>query len=460
MRILFVEPPVDYSKPYYFTGVHLGLLSIVGYLRKHAPSIECDFISLQLLKASGKGFSLSRLFHDLKPNIVCLTAITSSFPYAVEIAKQAKKTGSLVILGGIFASLNAESIISNDLGVDIVVRGEGEKTVVEIVKAVTQKRDLIEIQGITFKQNGKILSTASRLPLEISEIPTPAYDSIAIKLCHRLKLPATVETSRGCPYRCAFCTLIDDNVWGRYYREKSISQVIQELKCVKESGFERVEIADASFAVNERRTVALCNELIKQNLGLRYRVECRVDLLNRPLLEEMSKAGIDEIILGVERIDPGGLFSMRKTLHPKEWKRRVVSIINEASKLGIITHPVIMLGWSGETLESLGQLIDFTISLLKFQNVQPFIAFPTPHPGSYLYQAAEKLGLKIITRDLTKYIHLYPVAIPSSLGRNALNAVELLVNAHNTVRIESGMTFRNPLLDVDFVLSYADAIDL
>lgn len=461
MRILFLEPPVDYPKPYYFTGVHLGLLSIVGYLRKHAPSVKSNFVSLQVLKASGRDLPVSRLFSDLKPEVLCLTAITSSFPYATQIAKEAKEFGSIVILGGIFASANAESIITNYPVFDVVVRGEGEKTLLDTITAVTQEHyDLANIEGITFKRDGNVFSSRDRVPLEIGEIPSPAYEFAPIELLHWLKVPATLETSRGCPYRCAFCTLIDPSMWGRYYREKSISQVIRELHTVKEYGFNRVDIADATFAVNEARVIALCNEITKQRLHLECRVECRVDLLSDYLLETMSKAGINEIILGVENVDTGALSSMHKTRYPFRWRRQVLDVIRNATSLGITTHPVIMLGWPGETIDSLNRLVDFTISLLNFRNVQPFITFPTPHPGSRLDRCANELGLKVITRDLTKYLHLYPVAIPGSLGIDRLNALEVLVDAHNTIRLESKMTDRNPLLDLSFVLSYADRIDV
>lgn len=460
MRILFIEPLVDYPVPYYFTGTHLGLLSLIAYLRKHAPSVEGNFVSLQVLKASGKDLPVARLLSDVKPNIVCLTAITSSFPHATEIAKEAKEFGSIVILGGIFASTNAQLIIANFPAFDIVVRGEGEKTLLDTISAMTQQDyDLAKIEGITFRRDGKAFSSRGSLPLKLEDIPSPAYDLIPKDLLYGLRIPATLETSRGCPYQCSFCTLVDPSMWGHYYREKPIPQVIRELHAVREYGFDRVDIADPTFGVNEARTDALCDEIAKQDLHLEFRVECRVDLLSSSLLKKMSKASINEIILGVESVDTDALASMRKTQYASTWTRQVLDVINSASTLGVTMHPVIMLGWPGETADSLHRLVDFTISLLKFGNVQPFVAFPTPHPGSRLDRHANEVGLKIITRDLTKYIHLYPVAVPTTLGVDALDALQLLVNAHNTIRLESKITYRNPVLDLSFVLSYADRID-
>ena len=453
--ILFIEPPVDYPIPINFTGVNLGLLSLASYIRQqHGSDVVLYYQSAQMLRTLGEDLSIQRILDELRPDVVCITSITASSYYATQIAGRAKEFGSLVIFGGIYASLNATEIMNECSDIDIVVHGEGEGALSDLISTLENRHDWHNVPGITFRSGHRVITTQKRSLLDISRLPSPAWDVLPINVCRKLELSATLETARGCPFECVFCTLTDPRMWTRTLREKEPSQIISELRGAKSIGFDKIEIADPTFGINRQRTLFLCKEMRKAHLGLRLRVETRIDILDHEMLEAMIAAGVDSIIIGVEAIEPRSLTAMRKTKNAVEWKLRTLNVLEQIAKKGITVHPVFMLGWPGQRDDDLRILTEFCTQTLGFGNgVKPFVAFATPHPGSVLWRTRNRIGLKLVTSDLKKYIHLYPVAIPESLGPNAL---QLLIKTHNTIRVDSRMTGRNPCISLDFVKSYAD----
>jgi len=458
MQILFVEAGVSYrSSIISKTGVHLGLLSLASYLRDKGCDAQLSFCSMQLQHALSTTFSVEDEIRRTNPDVVCISALTSSFPRVLEIARAAKRHGSCVIIGGIFASLNSTAIIEHYPEIDIVVRGDGEATLLETLGELERQESLEHVQGLTFRQDGVAEYTPSREPLDLSTLPSPAYDLLPIDSYLKLGVPATIETARGCTFDCEFCSMVDEEMGGRRYRTKSIPRIIEEIRQVRQYGFKSSWVCDDTFTLQRARTEAICAALERDGQPLHLIVLTRLDLLDTNLLRLMHQAGIREIVLGVESVSQRSLQTMRKTTSDSNWKQRARRVIVAAGKLGFVVHPIFMLGWPGETKETLKQTVDFAVELGRHTQVEPFVSFPTPHPGSRFWRNAASLGLQLVTTDLSKYIHLYPVAVPVSLG--GLDALPLLVRAHNTIRSESGTTQRNPRIDLEFVLSYVDTDD-
>lgn len=452
--MLFVEPPIDYPNPAPNTGVHLGLLSIISYLRENNIQADFRFLSEQIeLATSESQSSLGECLSDWTPNVVCISAITAQFPRAVEIARAAKHCGAFVIMGNIYPSMNAVEIIKSFPFIDIVVHGEGESVLLEILNHMILGTEWRNSRGITFRSGDEITSTPQVSALDLSQLPAPAYDLLPLDLCKKLDLYGTVETARGCTFDCIFCTLIEH--FGLGYRLKTIDQVVSECQIIKELGFRRVIITDDTFTLNRNRTMSLCQALKGAELDLHFYVLTRIDLLDQELLHSLMSTGVREILFGVEQIDEENLSSMKKARRVGNWAELAELTIRTVADLGCIAHPVFMLGWPGDTPEKLRRLVDFAVKIGSSPFVEPFVAFTTPHPGSRLWYQREALGLKVITSDLSKFMHLYPVAVPLSLGDNG---IELLVEAHNTIRVETGMATRNPCIDLDFVLSYSDLL--
>jgi anaerobic magnesium-protoporphyrin IX monomethyl ester cyclase len=455
MRILFVEPPItDYPNPTPNTGMNLGILSLVSYLRKQGIQADFRFISEQIeLATSGKLSAFRNCLESWGPNIVCISALTAHFPRAIKLAREAKKIGATVILGNIYPSMNAEEILLNSDSVDLIVIGEGELTLSELLNHMAQGSDWRNTKGIAFKSSAKGIFSSRRSSLpDLTQLPLPAYDLLPLDDCRSLGLYFTIETARGCPFRCTFCTLAE---YWRGYRMKCIEQVISELKMVQELGFHHTVFTDDTFTANRNRTISLCKAIIDEDLDLQIYVLTRIDLIDEELLDLMAAAGINEILFGVEHIDQQSLESMSKTPQPNQWADLVESKINSVASLNCTAHPVFMIGWPGDTPEKMEKMVDFAVRIGSSPYVEPFVAFATPHPGSQLWKQRDDLGLEVITSDLSKFIHLYPVAVPRSLGPEG---IELMIESHNIIRSQTGMSSRNPCIELEFVLSYADLL--
>lgn len=451
MRVLFVEPRIPYPSRFNAVGFHIGILSMIASLQRSLHEVSCDFISLQLEDLLGLNPSIEQKLDQVEPGIVCITAITASFPDALQIAATAKQRDITVILGGVYPTLNAEQILETSPAVDFVVLGEGETTIVELIAALSRGVVPRQVKGIALRSTHGIVRTQKRRLLNLKELPIPAYGAAPIELYQSFGVSGSVETTRGCPYSCLFCSLHD--VWGSRYRKKPVSRVVDELVTLSRLGFREVTVWDSLFGLDRDHTLQLCRAVENQGLDLALQVQTRVDTLNENLLRAMYRAGVREIIIGVERIDTRSLLGMGKAADGVLWREYTKEVVCLAANMGYLVHPIFMLGWPGETPESLEELVRFAVEMGHLARVEPFVAFTTPHPGSRLWGCSSEMGLYLLTTDLTKYIHLYPVAVPLSLGPDA---IRLLVEAHNTIRVESRMTHRNPCIDIEFVTSYVD----
>ena len=302
MRILFVEPPVDYPNRILYTGIPLGLLTIGSYLIEHGAQAEIRLLSEQIELAAGlPESSLATILSSWAPDIVCISSITGQFPRTTKIAEEAKRIGATVILGNIYPSLNAEEIVGNDPNVDIVVRGDGEQVLLEIVNHITAHTDWHATNGITYRLENKVVSNPAAIPIDLCQLIVPAYDLLPLDTCRKLDLDFSLETSRGCPYDCTFCTLTEE-VWPRY-RVKTIEQVLKECDAIAKLGFKRVRVTDDTFTVSRDRVIDLCRELERAKLNLEFYVMTRIDLLDQQLLDHMISAGVKEMLFGAEQIE-------------------------------------------------------------------------------------------------------------------------------------------------------------
>lgn len=453
MKVLFIEPYIDYINHIPNTGVHLGILSIISFVRSYRSDIDCRFFSEQINIFIGKEERSEEIVKKWSPDVVCISSITSQFPRAVKIADLSKKNGAFVILGNIFPSLNAVTILNEYEVFDLIVIGDGEETIAEILIHLEDDYSWKNINGIAFRFEDKVKVNDLRQPLHFSSLPAPAFDIIPKKLFSSLSLPATIETSRGCPFNCNFCSLHEFTL-GKY-RVKSTHQVVRELFVLNELGIKKIIVTDDTFTADRKRVVELCNEIERNKFDFHFIVLTRIDLLDAEMVKYLSKAGVKEVLFGVEHIDSDALSSMRKTKETRNWSEIVLRNMFLLENSGIISHPIYLLGWPGDTKDKMKRLEAFAIENGQSELVEPFISFTTPHPGTKLWENRDELGIKVITSDLSKFLHLYPVAIPESLGESGLLE---MIDTHNRIRLETSMEMRNPLLNHEFVKDYSDLI--
>ena len=300
LRILLINPyqRTKYPQP------PLGLAMIAAVLMENGYEVKIlDLPALGLFENS-----LPTIIHQEKPDVVGITAMTSTISSAVSTAKKVKETNSniAVVLGGAHATILPEETLKNAPEVDIIVRGEGEQTTLELVKVLEENPSSInQVLGVTYREGARIKSNPSRpLILDLDALPFPAFHLLPMGK-YRLHPPfgrrspvMPIITSRGCPYRCIFCS---KSVFGRKYRSNSPDYMINEIQLLVEKfGVKEIKFYDDAFTLDKKRVVSFCTQLKERGIGIPWTCETRVNLVDEELLRIMNNSGCYMIEYGVE----------------------------------------------------------------------------------------------------------------------------------------------------------------
>ena len=330
-----------------------------------------------------------RIFNS---DVLLISSITRTSPQSQELAKlfKQKNKDSWVIAGGPDPTFRIEDWLKY---VDIIVIGEGEKTLLELMnKLIKNPENLNSVKGIAFKKNGKTVITKPRELLtssELSQLPHPFY----YKNIRKKITSGVVETSRGCPNNCDFCTVT--KVYGRQYRVKSIDYVIEELKRTKDTG-NALFFTDDNLTAIPNKTIELLEAIIENGLNKKYSVaQITIKLADNPeLMSALKKANINILCIGIESINNETLKELGKP-YTAEQNKRAIKILRKA---GFWIHGMMMLGGEGDTPESLKETLEWANQNLD--SVQFFSIIPAP--GTPFCNRMEEQG-----RILTKKWYLY-----------------------------------------------------
>jgi radical SAM superfamily enzyme YgiQ (UPF0313 family) len=273
---------------------------------------------------------------------------------------------------------------------DVVITGEGEATMVELLRAFEQGQDWATIPGLAWRERGREAGSeeeqiqfSSERPFEkeLDRLPFPARDLLPNdEYIHygRKKYGyaiTTVMSTRGCPFRCEFCSNV---VFGASFRERSAQSVVDEIEAVLRLGYERISFADDVFTFKRQRVIEICREINCR--GLRFKWEClgRVDSLDDATAREMKQAGCTRIYFGIESGDDRILKLMNKNITAEEARRAVEA----AHRAGIQVGAFFILFYPGDTEETV-------LATLRYATRLPVdylgLSMPYPLPGTALY---------------------------------------------------------------------------
>lgn len=421
-------------------GIPLSFLYLAAYVRE-TNETDISIVDYRLDRAMGKDIDPEKDFSGI--DIVGTGACTSEAPEAMKIMKKAKEMGKITVIGGIYPTLNAEEVL-NSGSVDFVVRGEGEKTLSDLLKALDGKMSLNDVKGISYLRDGKIINHEDQDLITIDELPLPAYDLVSMEDYAKFT-EAAVYAARGCPMKCNFCTI--NKHWRYRYRTRSVESVVEEIKALKGFGFERVHFKDESMMLNKEWSTELFKELERLNLGVKYKAKARIDQIDEELVQTMVNAGLDMIHFGVESVSQKSLLKMLKGTKKEEIRRAFDILLNN----GCGANPVYMFSWPGETKEDLQENVRFIEEMGSLGGVRTYVSFITPHPNSGL---SVDSGLNIFTTDYSKYTHKLPVAVPRSLG---LEGLDLMVDAYNHIAEVTSTERWNPKVDKNYLQELKEA---
>lgn len=375
MRISLFVPPKDgdiWSPAY----PPYGLLYLASYLEKEGHEVTINDCIIEEINHDG----FRRLIKKVNPDVVGIS-VTSELRFsALKCADIVKEVNPniLTILGGAHATVLAESIAKNCPNIDIVVRGEGEETIAELLK----KKDLKKVNGIVYRKGNRIITTPPRLPLQdLDKLPFPAWHLVKMEKYfkqaeneHHLRHPATgLISARGCPNRCKFCA---SPKLTRFIRRHSPRYIVDEIEFLsKKYRVKDVYFLDDTFAIDIRWLKELRDELKRRKLDITFGGQARANI-RKENLEVLKDMGFYFVAIGVESGSQGVLDLMGKNITVEQARNAVET----AYKLGFFVKTYWLIGSPGETTEDIKQTMGFIKSL-------PFHFFTVA--GLHLYPGTE-----------------------------------------------------------------------
>ncbi|MGD0779731.1 MAG: radical SAM protein [Dehalococcoidales bacterium] len=393
LKVTLINPPQDtrYPQP------PLGLALIAAILEKaDYPVTLLEANALQL-----KPEAIADIVSDA--DIVGITATTPTIGTALSIARHLKRKNSnfKIIMGGPHVTLLPEETLVSSPDVDVIVRGEGDETVIALLQAIENHRPLNGVAGISYKLDGKIVHTADRTSMvDMDALPYPAFHLLPWKKYkphppHGMALPfGAMVTSRGCPYRCAYCS---KPVFGSKFRAQSPDRVIEEMAYLqKKFGVKEIAFYDDTFTVDKKRIHAIAEKIITKRLKVAWTCETRVNLVDKKLLAHMKQAGCYAIAYGIESASP----EIIKTLQKDITLEQVEAAVRAHKEVGLQVIGYFMLGSPGETPQTIQQTIDFA-KRLKVDFAQ--FSVTTPFPGTELYEIYKQINPEDIPWDKFVY---------------------------------------------------------
>lgn len=386
LKVTLVNPPqfTGYPQP------PVGLASIAAALERDGYRVSILDANIQNLPPQG----IAPLVKDA--DIVGLTAMTPTISAAISIANHLKQVNPAptVILGGAHATLLPEETLATATGIDVIVRGEGEETIKELLRALDNGQSLDNIAGISYRADGRVKSTPARTKgIEMDSLPFLAYHLLPWRRYrphppHGLALPfAAIVTSRGCPYHCAYCS---KPVFGSRFRAQSPDRVLAEVAHLQEKfGVREVAFYDDVFTLDKKRAYEIAEGIIRKGLKIFWTCEARVNLVDRELLRHMKRAGCYAIAYGIESAAPEILATLHKDINLEQ----VTEAVNISREAGLQVIGYLMLGSPGETPDTIRQTVELA-KKLKLDFAQ--FSVTTPYPGTELYNLYLKESPEII----------------------------------------------------------------
>jgi anaerobic magnesium-protoporphyrin IX monomethyl ester cyclase len=398
MKVLFIEPPKDM---FFVMGEYLppplGIIQLAAFLEKNAKDIEIEILDCNAEKVKWK--EMEQRIASSHPDIVASASLATCNTYAVvrtlETAKRVDPS-ILTVTGGQHFTATAQKSLEEYPVIDVVVRGEGERTFYDLAKNAKQRKAWPKVQGISFRNNGQVVHNPPRPLIEnIEELPYPGYHLVKdIVGKYHFSMMAgenahyvLIEGSRGCPHECSFCT--QWRHWQGTWRIKSPKRIAEEMEyCQKnfDSGF--IWLTDDNFGAGTRAN-DIADEIIKTGIqdDMTWFVQARCDdiVRNKEALPKLRKSGLNWVLLGVENSEPSTLDTFKKNITPTDAQEAVKLL----KKNDIFAHVMLIIGQRKDTVQSIQKQREFAIGL------KPDFAFfsaLTPFPGTEVYKEAIKNG--------------------------------------------------------------------
>ena len=305
-------------------------------------------------------------------DIVGISTITSTAPRAYEFARAARKAGIPVMMGGSHVTFLPEEALQH---CDYVVRGEADDLIVDLVRAIEAGQGFEKIPSLSYRAGDAVIHNpdapscpdVDRLsPVDLSLVRGYDLHANANKI-------VPIQTSRGCPFDCKFCSVT--KMFGRAYRFRNTENVMEELRAYRNRW---VFFYDDNFTANRERAKDLCRAMIRENLNLKWTAQVRCDAARDPeLLDLMARSGCYYVYIGLESVNPDVLqcFDKRQSIEDME------TAIRELHQRRIRIHGMFIFGSDGDTTETFRRTVRFA-KAHQIESAQFMILVPLPERRS------------------------------------------------------------------------------
>ncbi len=286
MRVAIIAPPYPLEEA---PAPPLGITYVAAAFE--AAGAEVQVIDYIVSRCSEE--KLRQRLEELDPDVVGTTSVTLNFPGAAELLQSAKRFNPkiLTVMGGPHVSFDAVGTLQSYPKIDMVVMGEGERTISELVAANFDKAALPRITGLAYRQNGTIVTTGPRGFIEdINTLPLPARHLLPLSRYQALGFPISMITSRGCPYQCIFCQ--GRRMVGKKVRQRKAEFVVDEIENILSYGFSRINIADDLFVSDRQKVKDVCAEIQRRGLRFDWSAFARVNTVEPRDLENHEGNGL------------------------------------------------------------------------------------------------------------------------------------------------------------------------
>ena len=395
MKILLANPPSGFS--YGILGISrppLGLAYIAAILRDHCQVKIVDF---SVEKQDWSEYPYGEF------DLVGISSDTTRYPVSIEIARLAKQQGATVVMGGPHVSFLDRDALETGV-VDYVVRNEGEYSLLSLVEFLRKKKALEDVRGVSYLADGDVCRTPDAPFIDdLDAIPFPARDLLPMKLYKERmngRLMTTVVTSRGCPFKCEFCS--SSRFFGVRWRARSADSILAEVELLhREYKYRAVSFVDDNFTLDPDRAIELSEKMIAQEWDLIWSAMTRVDTVvkNPEMVRTMARAGFKWTFIGFESGSQEALDGYGK----KACIADALKAMEILTENGVDVTGAFILGSPDETAQMMRDTIGFA-KRLDPRRAQ--FSLLTPYPGSKTYESVKD---RLLTRDWSMYSGLQPV---------------------------------------------------
>jgi radical SAM superfamily enzyme YgiQ (UPF0313 family) len=385
-----------------------ALTSLAGNVDPHHKVAVADLILAQRQVRE----TVERLMRELQPDVVGLSVMTFQRKTAKKIASLIRiiKPDARIVVGGYDPSLDIAAYLdSTGGGVDFIVRGEGEITFRELLRAIENGGGYEKISGLSYRDGDRFHHNIDRpvQRLQGEEIRPPNRAARVLKGYTSMGRQADViETSRGCTYDCSFCSIIE--MRGRNFNTFSIERVLDDIRDARRHGAQVIFMIDDNITLNVRRFEELCRAIIAAGMNdIDYTVQAMTSAManhGETLAPLMRQTGFRYVFLGIENILEDDLQFLRAT--SKNTKREngrgagnaTLKAIEHIHRNKMYVIGGLIIGNPGDTRESIDANLDFARKYVDW----PYIQHPTPYPRTPMTKDFRERGL-IINEDVDSY---------------------------------------------------------